>query len=166
MEAIRDIVIKHLKVVQDGIEANMAKMKRTTSGRSVASLKIEDAEDAESIRVFLTGDKQWEVMERGRGPGKVPYNFTQIIREWILRKGISYSHLAPKNGNAERGLASLSYMIAHSIMKKGTKLHRDNGYNDIFDTLLNEETAKLELEAVGIMETEIDKINDEDDENN
>lgn len=165
MEAIKDIVVKHLKVVQDGIEANMKQMRRTASGRSVASLRIEDEGTEGLAHVFLTGDKQWEVMERGRGPGKVPHNFADIIKEWILNKGISYRQFAPKNGPAERGLTSLSYMIAHSIMKKGTKLHRDKGYNDIFDTLLNEETDKLALEATGIVETEIDKIND-DDENN
>lgn len=165
MEAIKDIVVKHLQVVRDGIEANMKQMGRTTSGRSVASLKIEDEGTEGLAHVFLTGDKQWEVMERGRGPGKVPHNFSAIIKEWILKKGISYRQFAPKNGNPERGLTSLSYMIAHSIMKKGTKLHRDKGYNDIFDTLLNEETDKLALEATGIVETEIDKIND-DDENN
>ena len=165
MEAIKDIVVKHLQVVRDGIEANMKQMGHTTSGRSVASLKIEDEGTEGLAHVFLTGDKQWEVMERGRGPGKVPHNFSAIIKEWILKKGISYRQFAPKNGNPERGLTSLSYMIAHSIMKKGTKLHRDKGYNDIFDTLLNEETDKLALEATGIVETEIDKIND-DDENN
>ena len=165
MEAIKDIVVKHLQVVRDGIEANMKQMGRTTSGRSVASLRIED-EGADGLaHVLLTGDKQWEVMERGRGPGKVPHNFSDIIKEWILKKGISYRQFAPKNGNPERGLTSLSYMIAHSIMKKGTKLHRDKGYNDIFDTLLNEETDKLALEATGIVETEIDKINDDDERN-
>lgn len=166
MEAIRDIVVKHLKVVQDGIAANMKQQNRTASGRSVASLRIEDEGTEGLARVMLTGDKQWEVMERGRGPGKVPHNFSDIIKEWILKKGISYRQFAPKNGNPERGLKSLSYMIAHSIMKKGTKLHRDKGYNDIFDTLLEEETEKLALEATGIVETEIDKINDKDDENN
>ena len=166
MEAIRDIVVKHLKAIQDGIAANMSQMGRTTSGRSVASLLIEDVNDPEAIRVQLTGDKQWEVMEHGRGPGRVPYNFSSIIKEWIVRKGISYRHLAPKNGPAEKGLNSLSFLIARSIMQKGTKLYRDKGYNDIFDTLMNEETDKLALEAVGIMDTEIDKINDEDDENN
>lgn len=166
MEAIKDIVVKHLKVVQEGIAANMQQQHRTTSGRSVASLRIED-EGAEGLaHVFLTGDKQWEVMERGRGPGKVPYRFSEIIKEWIVKKGINYRQLAPKNASPERGLASLSYMIAHSIMKKGTKLHRDKGYNDIYDTLLEEETEKLALEATGIVETEIDKINDKDDENN
>ena len=166
MEAIRNIVIRHLEVVRKGIEANMSKMGRTASGRSVGSLLIEDEGDSEGAHVLLTGGKQWEVMERGRGPGRVPYNFTQVIREWILKKGISYRHLAPRGGNPERGLQSLSFLIARSIMKKGTKLYRDHGYNDIFDTLINEETEKLATESFGIVETEFETINDKDDANN
>lgn len=162
MEAIRDIVIKHMKVVQDGIAANMAKMHRNASGRSVASLHIESEENTDALHVLLTGGKQWEAMQRGRGPGRVPRNFTAIIREWILRKGINYRQLAPKGASPERRLNSLSFLIARSIMKKGTRLRRSNGYNDIYDTLLNEETEKLAIEAQGVIETEIDKINDED----
>ena len=161
MEAIRDIVIRHVEEVRKGIEANMSSLGRTTSGRSVASLKIEDDGTDGLAHVLLTGGKQWEVMEHGRGPGRVPYNFTQVIREWILKKGISYRHLAP-SGNPERGLESLSFLIARSIMKKGTKLYRDHGDNDIFDTLLEEETEKLAMESVGIVETEFETINDKD----
>lgn len=166
MDAIKDIVISHLEVVRKGIEANMKKMGRTTSGRSVASLLIEEETDSGFSHFLLTGGKQWESMEKGRGPGRVPHNFMAIIREWILKKGISYRHLAPKKGPAERGLNSLSYLIARSIMTKGTKLYRDKGYNDIFDTLLNEETAKLEQEVIGIIDTEYEKINEKDDANN
>jgi hypothetical protein len=163
MEAIREIVMRHLQNVQKGIVVNMQKMHRTTSGRSVASLLIEDEGTDGMAHLLLTGDKQWEVMERGRGPGNVPHNFADIIKEWILRKGISYQQFAPKKGPTERGLTNLSWMIAQSIMKKGTKLHRDNGYNDIFDTLLKEETEKLAIEAQGIIATEVDTINDKDD---
>ena len=98
-------------------------------------------------------------MERGRGPGKVPYNFTQIIREWILNKGISFSGVPGKT--QERKLTNLSWMIANSIMKKGTTLHRNSGYNDIFDTLIAKEMEKLADEAAGIIDTEFTKIDSE-----
>ena len=51
-------------------------------------------------------------------------------------------------------------------MMKGTKLHRDNGYNDIYDTLISAEMDKLSEESVGIIDTEIEKINEQDDESN
>jgi hypothetical protein len=164
MEVIRALVVKHLQSIQKGIAENMEKQRRTASGRSVASLRIEeDANNAEAIRFFLTGGAQWAVMQQGRGPGKVPHNFSEIIREWIVKKGISYSNASGKT--PEKKLNSLSYAIAYSIMKKGTVLHRNHGYNDIFDTLLREETEKLANESAGIMELDIDKINDSNNEN-
>ena len=51
-------------------------------------------------------------------------------------------------------------------MKKGTKIYRDHGYNDIYDTLLNEEIEKMATTAQGIIETEIETINNEDDADN
>lgn len=163
MEAITQIVTRHLEAVQKGIIANMQAMGRTASGRSVASLQIEETANSDgSASAALTGGQQWEVMQRGRGAGKVPYHFSDIIKEWILKKGISYRQFAPKKGPAERGLTNLSWMIAKSIMQKGTKLHRNHGYNDIYDTLIAEELEKLAEESAGIIDTEIDKINDKD----
>lgn len=162
MKAIQNILVRHLQEVQKGIVANMSRMHRTTSGRSVASLFIEQTSIEGLASASLSGDKQWQVMERGRGSGKVPHNFADIIKDWVLRKGISYQQLAPKSGSPEKGLTQLSYAIAHSIMTKGTKLHRESGYNDIFDTLIAQETEKLATESVGIIETEVDKINVED----
>lgn len=160
MEAITQIVTKHLQEVQKGIIANMQAMGRMASGRSVASLQIEETENSDGIAsAALTGGQQWEIMQRGRNAGKVPYRFSDIIKEWILKKGISYREFAPKNGPAERGLTNLSWMITRSIMQKGTRLHRDNGYNDIYDTLIAEELEKLADESAGIIDVEVDKIN-------
>ncbi len=160
INTIPQIVTKHLQAIRQGIAANMEAMKRTATGKSVASLKVETGKNGKGeSSAFLTGGKQWEYMERGRGPGKVPYNFRDIIREWIVAKGISLSGVPGKT--QERKLQSLSYMIAHSIMTKGTSLHRNSGYNDIFDTLIAKEMDKLADEAAGVIEVEYDKINQE-----
>lgn len=58
----------HLGNIKVGIAQRMAALGRMSSGRSVASLQIE-VKDSKGI---LSGDKQWETMQRGRGPGKVP----------------------------------------------------------------------------------------------
>lgn len=160
VNSIPQIVTKHLQAIQQGIVANMEAMKRNASGRSVASLKVEAGRNASGeASAFLTGGQQWLYMQRGRGPGKVPYNFAEIIREWIVKKGLSLASVPGKT--QERKLTSLSYMIANSIMKKGTTLHRNSGYNDIFDTLVAKEMEKLADEAAGVIAVEYDKINQE-----
>ena len=160
LNTIPQIVTKHLEQVRKGIAANMEAMHRNASGKSVASLKVEAGRNTQGeSTAALTGGQQWLYMQRGRGAGKVPYNFQTIIRAWILNKGISLSGVPGKT--QERKLTSLSYMIANSIMKKGTKLHRDKGYNDIFDTLIAREMEKMADEAAGVIDTEFTKINQE-----
>ena len=133
---------------------------RIASGRSVASLEV----NVNANVGYLEGASSFLTMERGRGPGNVPRNFTSIIRDWIIAKGISYQNLIPKNGTPEQGLTRLSGAIAYSIMKNGTKLYRDKGYNDIFDTALKEELEKIATESAGVFDMEIDKIH-QDNEN-
>ena len=49
-------------------------------------------------------------------------------------------------------------------MKNGTRLYRDKGYNDIFDTVLKDELEKIATESAGVFDMEIDKIH-QDNEN-
>lgn len=144
----------HLGNIKVGIAQRMAASGRTASGRSVASLEV-DVKDSEGV---LSGGKQWETMQRGRGPGKVPSNFREIIKNWVRTKGIN---VKPRKGQSQRqSIESFSYLVTRNIMQKGTKLYRDKGYNDIYDSLLDEEIKKLSAETSEVMEIEIDKIND------
>lgn len=144
----------HLGNIKVGIAQRMAASGRMASGRSVASLVV-DVKDSEGV---LSGGKQWETMQRGRGPGKVPSNFREIIKNWVIAKGIN---VQPRKGQSQRqAIESFSYLVTRNIMQKGTKLYRDKGYNDIYDSLLEEEIKKLSAETLAVMEIEIDKIND------
>lgn len=144
----------HLGNIKVGIAQRMATMGRMSSGRSVASLQI----DVKDSKGNLSGDKQWETMQRGRRPGKVPSNFREIIKNWVRQKGIS---IQPKEGQSQKqAIESFSYLVTRNIMQNGTKLYRDKGYNDIYDTLLEEEIKKLTNETTSVLELEIDKLND------
>lgn len=144
----------HLGNIKVGIAQRMAALGRMSSGRSVASLQI----DVKDSKGNLSGDKQWETMQRGRRLGKVPSNFREIIKNWVRQKGIS---IQPKEGQSQKqAIESFSYLVTSNIMQKGTKLYRDKGYNDIYDTLLEEEIKKLTNETASVLELEIDKLND------
>lgn len=144
----------HLGNIKVGIAQRMAALGRISSGRSVASLQI----DVKDSKGNLSGDKQWETMQRGRRLGKVPSNFREIIKNWVRQKGIS---IQPKEGQSQKqAIESFSYLVTRNIMQKGTKLYRDKGYNDIYDTLLEEEIKKLTNETASVLELEIDKLND------
>lgn len=153
----------HLGNIKVGIAQRMAALGRISSGRSVASLQIE----VKDSKGNLSGDKQWETMQRGRRPGKVPSNFREIIKNWVRAKGIN---IQPRIGQSQKqAIESFSYLVTRNIMQKGTKLYRDKGYNDIYDTLLDEEIKKLTNETTSVLELGIDKLNNrfiDDNENN
>lgn len=133
--------------------------KRTTSGRSSASLSV----DVNGHVGTLYGSSSFLVMERGRGPGKVPYRFFDIIRQWIKDKGISVTPIPSKRLSAispeERGLNSLAGAIAYTIMKKGTRLHRDGGLDDIYSSVIKEELELMSKELVINSLSKISTIN-------
>lgn len=149
---IQSIVRKHLEAIRKGIIARMSALGRNASGRSVASLGVVTTADGG----YLEGSSSFLVMESGRKGGKVPYDFRSIIAEWTKAKGLSYQSLG---STPEKGLAKLSGAIAYSIMKKGTRLYRDNGYNDIYSTVMEKELEALATDTAGTLELEVDAIN-------
>lgn len=159
MKDIRQIIATRLENVKREIEVRMSKLKRNASGRSVRSLSVE----VTGTRGTLWGDKSFTVMERGRKGGKVPKGFVGIIRQWIIDKGIQVTPIQSKRPSfispQERGLRSMSGAIAYSIMKRGTLLHRYGAFDDIFTSCINREMEELAVEISGIIEMEINKIN-------
>lgn len=160
MEQIQEIIKRHLENVKTKIVKQMAENKRNASGRSVASLTVEVAGNIGT----LYGSKSFLVMEHGRKGGKVPKGFVDIIRQWIIDKGIAVTPIPAKTSRAiltpeERGIRSLAGAIAHKIMKEGTRLYRDGGYNDIFTSAVNEELELLAMECMDVSAQSIAKIN-------
>lgn len=144
------ILAKHLENIKAGITQEMTARHRMASGRSVASLAVEPTGQ---MAYGLFGGPQWARMQEGKAPGKVPYNFRDIIKDWIKAKGISVT-----GGNS--GLNSAAFCIARSIAKNGTRLYREHGKDDIIDSVVERELNSLSVEAVGVVGLEIDKIND------
>lgn len=159
MKSVSDILKSHMEAVKAKVQMRMAEQKRNATGRSSASLVVQISGDTAS----LFGSSSFKSMERGRGAGKVPRNFKTIIKEWIKAKGISVrpkqSVRASKISAQERGLNSLAGAIAHTIMKKGTKLNREHGYNDIYTSVINEELKLMKEELGGMAGEEFITIN-------
>lgn len=160
MENVTDILTRTLERVKAKIQERIISEGRSASGKSASSLAIE----VDGMKGAILGSASLLSMERGRGPGKVPYGFFDIIKEWIKAKGISVTPIPSKRESTispeERGLRSLAGAIAYTIMKKGTKLHRSGGYNDIYDTALNEELEVLGNEITFGLAEQVTTINE------
>lgn len=77
------------------------------------------------------------VLEDGRKPGKVPYDFAEKIMEWATFKGISWASADPVL--FERWARG----VAWNIHMHGTKLYQSGQKLDIFETPVKEFEAWL-----------------------
>lgn len=158
MATVQEILTTRLGNIKRRIAENMVANGRNVSGRSVASLQVEVNGD----RGTLFGSSSFLSMERGRKAGKVPKGFTSIIKQWIIDKGISFEAKS-KSGKPiprERALNSFAGAVAYTIMKKGTKMKRENVQQDIFSTAIKEELDAMAQDlSVNILE-QITTINE------
>lgn len=150
---MNDRIVAILDDARAQIVANIQAEGITASGRTEKSFMIE--EYSGGVRLVSRGKNIAPVhtLEVGRAGGNVPKNFTQIIKQWIINKGISYPSLPykrqpserwqPKYTPEERGLLKLAAAIAWGKIKPfGTDRHI-NPRNDIYSPVVNDAVAKL-----------------------
>lgn len=93
MEAVEDIkkeLMAELEKVKLEIQANMQAGGVNASGRTSKSLKVVPYESG--VRLISDGTgAPFSTIEAGRKPGKVPYNFVDIIFQWSKNKGIPFA---------------------------------------------------------------------------
>lgn len=158
MATIQEILTTHLNNIKSRIIQNMSDQKRMASGRSAASLRVE----VQGEHGILWGSKSFLAMEKGRKPGPIPRGFVAIIKQWAIDKGISVSARSKsgKSMSRDAALNSFAGAVAFSIMKKGTRLHRNNGFNDIYTTAVKDELEAMGNELTIVAADSIAEIND------
>lgn len=145
----RIIIYQELDELKARIIQNHTAAGQVASGKTAKSLRIEVDED--SGRLF--GRSPFGTLETGRKGGKVPRQFYLIIRKWMADKGIQAPPIPYKTNRPhkytpeERGALSMAAAIAETIRKKGTKLYRDGGRNDIYSKEI-EKTRKILAERL------------------
>ena len=159
------IINDHVLKIKADIEENMKKYRRNASNRSVKSLKVETQEDGQGHEhVILWGNSSFLVMERGRAGGRVPKSFYQIIRQWIIDKGIKVRQIPYKTDRPhkytvkERSLNIAAGVIAYNIMKYGTRLHRDQDFDDIFTSSIEREIEQMQQDIIFVASLEVERI--------
>lgn len=158
---IQDLIYTTLEEVRTGIAQNISASGLTASGNTAASMDIEVT--ATSGR--LTGRPAFWTLEKGRGPGRIPGNMRDIIKQWALDKGIVISPIpyirqasenwTPKYTPAERGLEAFAGAVAYNIANKGTKLYQDGGRDDIYTPVIEKAMDKLTNNVLLSISTEL-----------
>lgn len=164
MDGIDNILIEELNNLKSAIIKNHIAAGQKTSGKTEKSLRV----SVSSGVGVLFGRQAFQTLEHGRKKGKVPYNFNEIIKQWIIDKGINVQPLyykrkpserwQPKYTPEERGLLSLSSAIANKIERDGTKLFRDGGRDDIYTNEINDALSTINNRVGEFITLEINKI--------
>lgn len=114
-----------LTQTRDEIRANMEAKRINASGRTSASLRVDEyplgvrlvggSDRTHTIPpgIYASDTAPIPTLEVGRVGGKVPRGFYYIIREWSKEKGLSFANESERN--------TFSYFVARKIAREGTK---------------------------------------------
>ena len=155
---VSQLLMQTMLNIKNDIKQNMENLQRNASNQSVKSLSV----IVESDKVaYLEGLNTFFFMERGRKKGKIPHKFTDIIRQWIIDKGISVTPKDSKSGRGkyssqERGIREMAGAIAYTIKHNGTLLHRTGRFDDIMTTSIEKETEHLGDRMLEFLESKFD----------
>lgn len=127
---------------QDILRQELDKLKADVITRHEQSGQVASGKTKQSFEVAtqpfagqLMGASYVGVLERGRKPGKVPYDFVDILKRWASAKGISFSD--------EKQFNRWANGVKWKIIREGTKLYRSGTTQDIFDTPIKEFDIRL-----------------------
>lgn len=114
-----------LTQTRDEIRANMEAKRINASGRTSASLRVDEyplgvrlvggSDRTHTIPpgIYASDTAPIPTLEVGRAGGKVPMGFYYIIREWSKEKGLSFANESERN--------TFSYFVARKIAREGTR---------------------------------------------
>lgn len=141
---VKKVLAEELNSLRQRIIDSHVRAGQKASGRTIASLKV-SVDDNHGI---LFGRQAFGVLQTGRGPGKVPRGFYQIIQQWVEDKGIHVDK--PK---------SFAYLLARKIANEGTELHRRGGRDDIYSHDIEETIKSIMNRVFGIFDEDVKHIN-------
>jgi hypothetical protein len=148
MEEIKERIINILTQAVSDIRQRMADENENASGRTSASLRVEDRGSSVALVIGSETERtaQAESLEVGEGPGMREPTFKSIIHQWSKDKGISFDD--------ERERWRFAVCTARKIEREGTQRHKSpvDIYSSILDgvaekvrqTMFSEVTQRIE----------------------
>jgi hypothetical protein len=148
MAEIKESIINILTQAVSDIRQRMADENENASGRTSASLRVEDRGSSVALVIGSETERTApaESLEVGEGPGMREPTFKSIIHQWSKDKGISFDD--------ERERWRFSVCTARKIEREGTQRHKSpvDIYSSILDgvaekvrqTMFSEVTQRIE----------------------
>lgn len=146
MKEVQNIVFEELEDLRKRIISNIDNSGRRASGRTSESMRTDVSEN----RGVLFGRMAFGTLETGRKPGKVPVGFYQIIKQWVIDKGISFDSQSERN--------SFAYLVSRKIAREGTQLYRRGADTDVYTAEVPETISRIKDRVGFLMRMEFESI--------
>lgn len=146
MKEVQNIVFEELEDLRKRIISNIDSSGRRVSGRTSKSMRTDGSEN----RGVLFGRMAFGTLETGRKPGKVPAGFYQIIKQWVIDKGISFDSQSERN--------SFAYLVSRKIAGEGTQLYRRGADTDVYTAEVPETISRIKDRVGFLMRMEFESI--------
>ena len=146
MKEVQNIIFEELEDLRKRIISNIDSTGRRASGRTSGSMHTDISEN----RGILFGRMAFGTLETGRKSGKVPAGFYQIIKQWVIDKGISFDSQAERN--------SFAYLVSRKIAREGTQLYRTGAEADVYTTEVPETIERIKDRVGFLMRLEFESI--------
>ena len=157
LEGIQTILKDELEQLRQRIIANMERVGAVASGRTRDSMHVETSNDGGILYGGLPDGAPFGTLETGRRAGKTPYNFASIILQWMSDKGISAT---PKGRQTQEAAdKSLSWAIATSIGRKGTRLFQSGGRTDVYSNEIPRTIENVQSRVIDQLSLIVESIN-------
>lgn len=146
MKEVQNIIFEELEDLRKRIISNIDSTGRRASGRTSGSMHTDVSEN----RGILFGRMAFGTLETGRKSGKVPAGFYQIIKQWVIDKGISFDSQSERN--------SFAYLVSRKIAREGTQLYRMGSDADVYTTEVPETIERIKDRVGFLMRLEFESI--------
>ena len=146
MKEVQNIVFEELEDLRKRIISNIDSSGGRASGRTSESMRTDGSEN----RGVLFGRMAFGTLETGRKPGKVPAGFYQIIKQWVIDKGISFDSQSERN--------SFAYLVSRKIAREGTQLYRRGADTDVYTAEVPETISRIKDRVGFLMRMEFESI--------
>lgn len=157
---MKDKIRKILEQAKEQIKLNLDVENINASKRTSDSLQVVEYDGGVKLVIGGEDTAPLSTLEIGRPGGAVPFNFQEIIKQWIIDKGLSTNPIPyvrqpsdrwqPKYTPEERGLNAAAGAIAHKIKKVGTDRHLQPR-NDIYSNVVKSTIDILKKEILGFV---------------
>jgi hypothetical protein len=135
MAEIKESIVSILTQAVSDIRQRMADENENASGRTSASLRVEDRGSSVALVIGSETERTApaESLEVGEGPGMREPTFKSIIHQWSKDKGISFDD--------ERERWRFAVCTARKIEREGTQRHKSPV--DIYSSILDGVAEKV-----------------------